>query len=265
MRYTTSDGVSITYEVYGRGKDLVLLHGALVDRAYWQPQLAELSQYYRLIIPDFRWNTLDAPIDYSVERMAQDTLELLNHIGTKSIHICGHALGGSVAVHLATIAPQYVDKIILLETLPEYPFQGIFLQLLKATAFLTPIGMLARSMRNLTDDEDLKAYIVEQVKLLGKEKYFKLLQSQVEYEFQTILEHIQHSTLLLWGASNSRFSKATMRMVNQMPNAYIRIIPRAGHMANWDNTSAFNQAVIDHLSIDETLPTFFRPVANANQ
>lgn len=264
MRYTTADRLSIAYDIYGRGDNLMLLHGALVDRAYWQPQLAELAQRYRLIIPDFRWNTSDAPVNYSVEQMAQDINGLLDEIEAKKIHICGHALGGSVAIHLATISPERVDKLILLETLPEYPFQGIFLQLLKATAFLTPIGMLARSMRNLTDDEDLKAYIVEQVKLLGKEKYFELLQSQVDYEFKTKLGSIKHSTLLLYGASNLPFGKAAIRMVNQMPNAYLRIIPRAGHMANWDNTPAFNQAVIDHLSSDNNSVTSFKPVANAN-
>lgn len=264
MRYTTSDGVSIAYDIYGTGENLVLLHGALVDRAYWQPQLAELSQHFRVVIPDLRWNAFNAPIDYNVKRMARDILDLLDTLNIEQTHICGHALGGSVAVQLALAKPMCVDKLVLLETLPEYPLQGIFLNLLKTTIKLTPIGMLARSMRNLTSNEDCKAYIVEEVKILGKEKYFALLQAQIDYEFKTKLSQIKHATMLVRGTSESPLSKPTAVMVSRMPNAQVRVIPSAGHMANWDNTPAFNQAVLDHLMSDDDISAPFRHAANAN-
>jgi pimeloyl-ACP methyl ester carboxylesterase len=37
-------------------------------------------------------------------------------------------------------------------------------------------------------------------------------------------------------------------MVDRLPNARLEVIPQAGHMANFENTDAFNEALVHFLT-----------------
>lgn len=50
-------------------------------------------------------------------------------------------------------------------------------------------------------------------------------------------------TLILVGEGNLRTHAQAREMSRSIPRAELEVIPRAGHMLNWDNTDAFNKAV----------------------
>ena len=49
---TTDQGI-VHYEVYGRGRPVILLHGWLGSWALWQETMAYLGKYYRTYAMDF--------------------------------------------------------------------------------------------------------------------------------------------------------------------------------------------------------------------
>ena len=53
MRYTRQ-GISLEYDDIGNGVPLLLIHAFPFDRTLWRPQIAGLSQIYRVIAPDLR-------------------------------------------------------------------------------------------------------------------------------------------------------------------------------------------------------------------
>src|SRR2546425_9077882 len=78
------NGVSLYYEVAGRGAPLVLVHGFACVIPSWDPQVRELSRYRRVIAYDVRGHGLsDAPPEaaaYSQATSVADRHALLAHL-----------------------------------------------------------------------------------------------------------------------------------------------------------------------------------------
>lgn len=56
--------------------------------------------------------------DVSLEAMAQDVLELLDDAGLERAALCGHSLGGKVAMVAALSAPERVSSLIIADIAP---------------------------------------------------------------------------------------------------------------------------------------------------
>src|SRR6202007_1735547 len=91
-----SNGCSIYYETHGDGQPVILINGLIADHNAWRAVLPALSDKYNIISLDNRGTgKSDTPRgDYSVEQMAQDVLNLMEHLSIKNPVIVGHSLGG---------------------------------------------------------------------------------------------------------------------------------------------------------------------------
>jgi pimeloyl-ACP methyl ester carboxylesterase len=112
------DSKTFEYEVIGRGRPVVLIHGALIADAF-RPLLGEpsLASRYQLITYHRRGYAGSSPASgpVSVLDQAQDCRDLLRHVGVQRAHVVGHSFGGSVALQLALDAPEVVHTLALLE------------------------------------------------------------------------------------------------------------------------------------------------------
>lgn len=119
MRVRIDDGCVLEVEEAGGGPAVVCIQGVGVAGSGWRPQLAGLSDAYRLIAFDNRGiggsSLGDAGV--SVEQYAADTLALMDALGLERAHIMGHSLGGVVAQQLALDAPSRVQSLVLMCTL----------------------------------------------------------------------------------------------------------------------------------------------------
>ena len=92
------DGL-VHYEVIGRGKPLVFVHGWLGSWRYWVPAMEGLSVGHRSYALDL-WGFGDSDkLDrhYSVDGYVGLLGEFLDHLGVQRVSLVGHALGGMVA------------------------------------------------------------------------------------------------------------------------------------------------------------------------
>ena len=108
------DGLNLWYEERGAGLPVIFLAGTMSDHTTWDivvPQFKGL----RSITPDNRdiGNSEIARQDYSVRDMAGDVLALMDHLGLERASIVGHSLGGMIAQQVAIVAPERVDKLVL--------------------------------------------------------------------------------------------------------------------------------------------------------
>ncbi|WP_174243227.1 pyrimidine utilization protein D [Beijerinckia sp. L45] len=106
------------YEVVGRADaaETVLLSSGLGGAgAFWQPQLAALSERYRVVLYDQRGtgrNTEPLPDGYSIGAMADDVIEILDHLDVARCAFVGHALGGIVGLDLALRYPNRLTSLV---------------------------------------------------------------------------------------------------------------------------------------------------------
>ena len=125
----TLQGLPVTFRRsadWGTDKPvLVLLHGFPQTHVLWHRVAQQLRSTYRLVMPDLRGygDSSHAVGDaeqahYSKRAMAQEVIDLLNHLGVKDFFLCGHDRGGRVAHRLAVDHPGRVKKLCVIDIAP---------------------------------------------------------------------------------------------------------------------------------------------------
>lgn len=109
---------STYYEDTGAGEPLVLICGLSADLQVWRFQVPELSKRYRVICFDNRGAGRSSAPDepYSIQLMADDLVELLDHLHVATTTVLGWSMGGVIAQSLVLAHPQRVRKLVLLGT-----------------------------------------------------------------------------------------------------------------------------------------------------
>ncbi len=109
----------ITTTEAGHGPAIVLLHGFPLDQSMWHAQRSEIGKHYRVITPDLSGHGQtplgDQPL--TVDRMADDVVELLDHLQIEgSVVIGGLSMGGYVALSIVARYPNRVRALLLINT-----------------------------------------------------------------------------------------------------------------------------------------------------
>src|SRR4028118_1606340 len=121
MRLQISD-IMLNVEVAGAGPALLLLHGFMGSTAAWAPYVDLLAQRRRVIMVDLIGHgDSDAPAEaerYRMEHCSSDLLRLLDRLEVPDVEVIGYSMGGRVALHLATMAPERVTALILESSSP---------------------------------------------------------------------------------------------------------------------------------------------------
>ena len=102
----------LTHRVSGQGEPLLLLNGALMSLAAWQPLMARLEKSWKVIRCDFRGQFFslgeqEPPLDAHI----RDVLALLDHLALRRVHIAGVSFGSLAALRMAARHPERVASI----------------------------------------------------------------------------------------------------------------------------------------------------------
>ncbi|MCC4252492.1 alpha/beta hydrolase [Sphingobium naphthae] len=98
------------------GRAIFLLHGKNFDSSYWSDVIRWLAAAgYRVIVPDqigFNKSTKPA-LAYTFEGLARNTMALADALYLQRIEVLGHSTGGALAVKLASLYPDRVERLVL--------------------------------------------------------------------------------------------------------------------------------------------------------
>lgn len=119
MAHFIANGTKISYQQFGDGPDVVLIHGLGANRAFWFLQtLQALKTQYRVTMYDLRghgYSSMPAG-GYTTADMSEDLAGLMDHLDIPSAVLIGHSFGGVVGLHYATANPQRVRGIALADS-----------------------------------------------------------------------------------------------------------------------------------------------------
>ncbi|QSQ17686.1 alpha/beta fold hydrolase [Myxococcus landrumensis] len=139
-RYATVNGLRMYYEVHGKGRPVVLLHGALstleLDFGKLLPELAKTRQVIA-IEQQGHGHTADTNRPLSYEQMAEDTAGLLGLLGVKNADFLGYSMGGSIALQLAIRHPRLVRTFVFAGG-ASYRMDGTYPELIEIWKQLKP-------------------------------------------------------------------------------------------------------------------------------
>lgn len=116
--YARLGNLNMYYEVLGRGRPIVLLHGAYMTMEGMMREYAnELSKTRMVILTEFQAHGRTADVsnrDLTYEGLADDVASLLNYLKVDSADVFGYSMGGGVALQMAIRHPKMVKKIVCL-------------------------------------------------------------------------------------------------------------------------------------------------------
>jgi non-heme chloroperoxidase len=99
----TSDGARLRVTETGSGRPILLLHGVTLAAEIWHYQLVDLAAAgYRAVAVDQRGHG-DSSIGtggLSLDRLAEDVGDILEHLDLHDVTLVGHSMGGMVALRL---------------------------------------------------------------------------------------------------------------------------------------------------------------------
>ena len=111
--------VDLSFLTVGEGPPLLILHGLFGSGGNWRGIAKALSGTHRVVSVDLRnhgaspWTDTMAYAD-----MADDVTRLMSREGLQRAAVLGHSMGGKVAMALALLHPDLVDRLCLVDIAP---------------------------------------------------------------------------------------------------------------------------------------------------
>jgi len=112
MSSLITDQGSVHYEVYGRGRPVILLHGWLESWGLWQETMDFLGDSYRTYAIDF-WGFGESDNrreTFTVPDFVILVNDFMDKLGIKHAPLIGHSMGGTVSLSVAINHPEKVSN-----------------------------------------------------------------------------------------------------------------------------------------------------------
>ena len=140
---TTDQGI-LHYEVFGRGRPVILLHGWLGSWGLWQETMTYLGQSYRTYALDF-WGFGESGTKrntYLVQDFISLVDQFMEQMGIQRAPLVGHSMGGTVSLSMAIQHPERTAKVVVIGS----PISGSSLAFPLKLAGMRPIAWLLFSL-----------------------------------------------------------------------------------------------------------------------
>ncbi|MFD0667920.1 alpha/beta fold hydrolase [Ramlibacter sp. MAHUQ-53] len=124
---TSDPGVRIVGRIRGSGPPLLLLHGNPLTQMSWDRIAPRLAEHFTVVTTDLRGygdsgkpEGLPDHSNYTFRRMAQDQVEVMQHLGFARFGVTGHDRGARTAFRMAMDHPDKVTRVAFLDILPTH-------------------------------------------------------------------------------------------------------------------------------------------------
>ncbi len=222
--YASVNGLRMYYEVHGRGRPLVLLHGGgSTVKTSFGAVLPALARTHRVIAPEQQAHGHTADVDrpLSFEQMADDTAALLRQLGVRGADVLGFSNGGHVALLLALRHPGLVGRLVLCSSF--YAHDGFAPALREgfdhARLSDMPAPLREGYLAAAKDPEGLRAQFEKTVAMM------KTFPDVPEAD----LRALRVPTLVLAGDHDVVLIEHEARMAQLLPDARLAVLPDARH------------------------------------
>ncbi|GAB4423030.1 MAG: alpha/beta hydrolase [Anaerolineales bacterium] len=238
------EGQIIHYEVLGRGRPIIFLHGWVGSWRYWISSMQIASTSFRAYALDF-WgfgDTARDPQKYSLNQQADLLNRFLDDLGIAKVAIVGHGLGALVGFTYASRWPTSVDRVMAVSCPLSYEAINTRLRTSPAIPDLvnwlgsrTPEAASALSDASKVDPQAVTGSInsFQSNGLFGK------------------MRETQIPTLLVYGQNDPAILTPDFNNEYKLPHMMHRIeLEGVGHFPMLDNPSRFNRLLTDFLALD---------------
>lgn len=258
---TTDQGI-VHYEVYGRGRPVILLHGWLGSWGLWQETMAVLGGSYRTYALDF-WGFGESGKKrdtYAVQDFVALVDQFMDRLGIDNAPLVGHSMGGTVSLLVAMQYPRRTRKVVVVGS----PIVGsslavplklagrrLIAYLLFNMMWAFRLGMRTASPLICRDarfadmmDKDLSRTTVE--------SFLLSIASLRRTDLRPMLPQVGVPTMGMYGEKDNIVHPMQWKPLQVgIPHTKVERFPNAGHFIMLDDPDIFIQKLKTFLDEDE--------------
>jgi pimeloyl-ACP methyl ester carboxylesterase len=260
-------GLRASYQSWGQGLPLVLLHAGGSSGAQWGKVAEQLSAEHRLIAPDLLgFGATEAwpePGGLTHDLQAELVAEVVRAESAAALDIVGHSYGGATAIRLLLAQPQLVRSLVLIEPIVSWllndagdPGYGESVRVARAFIESVDAGRVDEAWEIFIDSRNgagtwtrmsdkARARVLVQSKQT-KEGFISNLNNKT-----TLAEcrRISVPTTLVCGAETTLPDRTTTELLRDtIARCHYETIPGAGHMSPFTHPEQVAEIARQHVA-----------------
>ena len=271
VNYTQTSAGKIAFVDEGKGEQtIVFLHGLANYIGVWQANIEELKNTTRCIAIDFPGNGLSegGDLPYSISLYSKILGEVIQNLNLKNVTLCGHGMGGHVALFAALHSPEIIQKLVLISPSGLESFSPHEVLLLKGsinmmTLITTDEFQLSQVINNSFFKKNIaEEKIIEDLISLMKNNHHKYWNKMVKKSIEAMLDepvysqlkNITQKAIIIFGEQdliipNKIFHpQLTVKSIAEnakkiMPHADFIVLEETGHFAQIEKANIVNQYI----------------------
>ncbi len=216
-------GVKIHYELKGKGKVCLFLHGWGQDGKAFSLIQSKLNGYAWLTVDLPPFGKSEEPKNWTIFTYANMVISLCEHLNIKTCNVIGHSFGGRIGLIMASLTPQFVNKLILLDSAGMKPKRNLkyHFSVLKYKIF-----KLLNILQENAGSSDYKAL---------NPKCRSTFVSVVNTFLEEYCYQIKAPTLIVFGKQDEVTPLYMAKRLNRLiKNSTLKIVDHAGHFCYED-------------------------------
>jgi pimeloyl-ACP methyl ester carboxylesterase len=257
----TEQGI-VHYEVHGRGRPVLLLHGWLNSWAVWRSTIEALGQDFRVYAVDFLGfgESGDQSENYSVDTFTLLVSQFMDRMGILKAPLIGHSMGGTVSLKAAIHFPEKVVKVGVVGS----PIVGSSLSpLLKMAAYRGWVDLAENApfiynvfqggfrpfLRGYSyfmarDGKNLGNMLTEDFSKLTFLPFFESIGTLRETDLRPQLQHVHVPVMGIYGKKDNIVHPEQYKILQEfLPASQIEWFEESGHFPMLDEQERFINTV----------------------
>ena len=268
----------------GHGSPVMLLHGSASNAKQWRSSVDYLKGRFEVLTPDLPGNGKSAGFleqSQTIDASARHLKPFLDHVDGP-VHLVGHSFGGAVALKIATLWPERVRSLTLIEPAAfsafwtehgfDHPLTRAFLQMGAAAHRCFAKGEAHAAMRHFIDFWNGSGAWDRTSRPL-QDKLTPCM-AQVLRDFDALTKDVMTDhdlagvvcpvQILRGDASPQVMATLTGHLTARLPFASEKVFAGAGHMLPLTDPHLVDPAIGDFLAkVDQTWRSCNYPMARA--
>ncbi len=264
----------IFYEIYGgRGRWIVLIHGAWASHEWWKEQIPVLSMRYRVLALDVRGHGRSSRLrrPSSVKKFSDDLHELLTYLNVKEAAFMGWSMGGLISLQYTVDHPDVVRALVLIasrahrrrggyDPLKEYlgklaetmafslssPFE-FFTALDNREYYMKEFRREVEDMFTEKASEELIDWAMRAIQVNSPEDIVNVFLSLKNFDLSDKLSKIKIPTLVIAGGRDRMVPLFLTEKLREIPSSEMVVFPDAGHYLLLEEPEKVNACLVSFL------------------
>ncbi|MEU6702950.1 alpha/beta fold hydrolase [Streptomyces wuyuanensis] len=226
-------------------RPIVFVHGTRLSAGQWSPQLAALGEEFPVAAVDLPGHGARAAEPWSLKAATEVIAGAVDSLDRGPAVVVGHSLGGYAALEFARRRPELLRGLVLAGA--SASTRGAWAAPYRFVAGLVP-RIPADRLARWNDRMLRRLYPPRVVEATIRAGYaFHTLPDawgEVLGRFDAgAMRHVAAPVLILNGEKDTVFRSGEREFARAHPDARVELVPRARHLANFDDPEAFSDAV----------------------